>query len=218
MARSEFKLEAVRQIVDAGRKPTEVARSFGIDRSLLTSWAQGGLLREALELRFDLIREHRKTFEVGQMCKLLGVSRSGFYTWLGREESARAKANRELLPEIREVHKESRETYGAPRIHAELRRAKPVGKNRVARLLAGSVPATSRPRRPSGRASWPPPGVRSRLGGPGAPARFAASPSTVEAAAEPATPYLAPLNVESTLSAAERGLGGTRADRLPRVN
>lgn len=72
------------------------------------------------------------------MCKLLGVSRSGFYTWLGREESARAKANRELLVEIREIHKESRETYGAPRIHAELRRAKPVGKNRVARLLAGS--------------------------------------------------------------------------------
>lgn len=34
----EFKLEAVRQIVDAGRKPTEVARSLGIDRSLLTSW------------------------------------------------------------------------------------------------------------------------------------------------------------------------------------
>ena len=70
------------------------------------------------------------------MCKLLGVSRSGFYAWLGRGESPRAKANRELLADVRRIHKESRGTYGAPRIHAVLRKVKRVGRNRVARLLA----------------------------------------------------------------------------------
>ena len=73
------------------------------------------------------------------MCKLLGGARSGCYAWLGRGESARAKADRELLGEIREIHKSSRETYGAPRIHAALQRPhRRVGKNRVARLLAES--------------------------------------------------------------------------------
>lgn len=81
------------------------------------------------------------------MCKLLGVSRSGFYAWLERGESSRAKANRELLKEIREIHEESGETYGALRIHAELRRGKPVGKNRVARLLAESGLRARAPRR-----------------------------------------------------------------------
>ena len=71
------------------------------------------------------------------MCKLLEVSRSGFYAWLDREESDRAQENRLLLKEIRQIHKESRGTYGSPRVHAELvRRKRDVGINRVARLMA----------------------------------------------------------------------------------
>lgn len=54
------------------------------------------------------------------MCRVLEVSRSGYYAWLKREPSSRAKANAELLEAIREIHAESDGTYGAPRVHAEL--------------------------------------------------------------------------------------------------
>ena len=71
------------------------------------------------------------------MCKLLEVSRSGYYAWQKREERPRARENRRLLAEIREIHEESRRTYGAPRVHAELvTRGRRVGRNRVARLMA----------------------------------------------------------------------------------
>lgn len=71
------------------------------------------------------------------MCAVLEVSRSGYYAWRRREESPRAAANRELLDQIRVVHDESRRTYGAPRVHAQLRReGRSCGRNRVARLMA----------------------------------------------------------------------------------
>lgn len=71
------------------------------------------------------------------MCKLLEVSRSGYYAWRRREEADRVRENRLLLAEIRTIHEKSRKTYGAPRVHAELkRRGRGVGKNRVARLMA----------------------------------------------------------------------------------
>ena len=70
------------------------------------------------------------------MCKVLEVSRSGFYAWIRRQESARAREDRKLLAEIRRIHEASRKTYGAPRVHAELRRRGWVcGLNRVARLM-----------------------------------------------------------------------------------
>ncbi len=70
------------------------------------------------------------------MCKLLKVSASGYYNWLKREESARAKENRMLLAEINTIHEYSRATYGAPRVHAELnKQGYSCGKNRVARLM-----------------------------------------------------------------------------------
>jgi len=70
------------------------------------------------------------------MCKVLEVSRSGFYSWLKRDESSRARANRELTAEIREIHLESQGIYGAPRIHAVLQyRGHKCGLNRVASLM-----------------------------------------------------------------------------------
>lgn len=70
------------------------------------------------------------------MCQVLGVSRSGFYAWARRAESARARADRELVDAIRDIHHKSRRTYGSPRIHAELRRrGKKCGRKRVARLM-----------------------------------------------------------------------------------
>ena len=63
---------------------------------------------------------HQATYPVRTMCRVLGVSPSGYYAWRARPRSARARANERLLERIREIHKLSDETYGSPRIHAEL--------------------------------------------------------------------------------------------------
>ena len=54
------------------------------------------------------------------MCRVLGVSRSGYYAWVQRPVSAREVANQALSQHIKEIHQQSRETYGSPRIQAEL--------------------------------------------------------------------------------------------------
>ena len=58
--------------------------------------------------------------DVAVACRVLGVSRSGYYDWLGRPPSARQEANTLLLKQIIEIHEQSRGTYGWPRVHAEL--------------------------------------------------------------------------------------------------
>lgn len=57
---------------------------------------------------------------VRAMCRLLGRSASGFYAWLDRGPSDRAKRDAELTVTIHKVHAEARGTYGVPRVHAEL--------------------------------------------------------------------------------------------------
>jgi putative transposase len=70
------------------------------------------------------------------MCRLLGVSTSGYYAWQKRKPSKRAVADAALTEMIVEIHAWSRRTYGAPRIHAELAdRGVRVGRKRVARLM-----------------------------------------------------------------------------------
>jgi transposase InsO family protein len=70
------------------------------------------------------------------MCRVLEVSRSGFYAWLERPESKQAEANQALLSKIRTIHKDNRGVYGSPRIHEALVRQDVIcGKNRVARLM-----------------------------------------------------------------------------------
>ncbi len=81
------------------------------------------------------------------MCKTLEISRSGFYGWLGRDESDRACEDRRLTALIRGIFKESRRTYGAPRVHWTLRRrGVRCSRKRVARLMkAGEMrPKTRR--------------------------------------------------------------------------
>lgn len=71
------------------------------------------------------------------MCRVLSVSRSGFYASRGRPIPQRAVENVALVEEIRTVFKASRSTYGSPRIHEHFRKSgRRVGKNRVARLMA----------------------------------------------------------------------------------
>jgi len=83
------------------------------------------------------------------MCRLLGVSASGYYAWRLRPPSARAQADAALTESIRAIHERSRETYGMPRIHAELAaEGLPVGRKRVARLMrAAGLEGISRRRR-----------------------------------------------------------------------
>ena len=87
-------------------------------------------------MRFRLIEDQRDVWPVRVICDALSVSPSGFYAWRSRPESPRNIANRELLVDIRRVHAQHRERYGAPRIHAELRaEGHGVSRKRVARLM-----------------------------------------------------------------------------------
>jgi putative transposase len=70
------------------------------------------------------------------MCRVLSVSPSGYYAWRKRPLSARARADVELTAQIQAIHRESRGTYGAPRVHAELAaQGQRLGRKRVARLM-----------------------------------------------------------------------------------
>ena len=86
-------------------------------------------------------------FPIAVMARVLGVSESGFHAWRQRPASAHATADAVLLKRVRTVHASSRETYGAPRVHAELRAAgEKHGRKRIARLMreAGLVGASRR--------------------------------------------------------------------------
>ncbi len=83
------------------------------------------------------MKAHQATHSVGVMCRLLQISRSGFYAWLGRPMSARARADLALSAKIEAIHRRSRGVYGSPSIHAELADDYEirVGRKRVARLM-----------------------------------------------------------------------------------
>lgn len=79
---------------------------------------------------------HESEFGVKAMCRVLKVSRSGYYAWRHRPVSSRAQANERLLVRIREEYQLSRKTYGSPRIHAALhKKGIPCSRKRVARLM-----------------------------------------------------------------------------------
>ena len=87
--------------------------------------------------RFRFVSDHATEYGVKRMCTVLKVSRSGYYDWKKRPLSAHATRDAELKTLIGEIHQRSRTTYGAPRVHAELRRLdQRCGKKRVARLMA----------------------------------------------------------------------------------
>lgn len=87
-------------------------------------------------MRFQFIHNHRQSYPVQLMCRVLRVSRSGYYAWRKRKPSARQMANDFLLALIRLHHRKSRGTYGSRRIHAALQRdGICCGHNRVARLM-----------------------------------------------------------------------------------
>jgi transposase InsO family protein len=94
------------------------------------------------------IQENVADFPVQILCEVLGVSRSGYYAWARRAESARIAADRALSAEIQAAHRASRGRYGSPRVHAELcARGRKVSRKRVARLMRGMGLAARRKRR-----------------------------------------------------------------------
>jgi putative transposase len=85
------------------------------------------------------VSENQAAYPIATMCRLLGVSSSGYYAWAKRPPSRRAQADAIVLSHIRAAHAASHGTYGAPRIHAELRaNGVCVGRKRVARLMAAA--------------------------------------------------------------------------------
>jgi putative transposase len=87
-------------------------------------------------MKYRFMAEQRGSHSVGKMAKVLKISRSGYYAWLGRPESRRQGAEAELTEEIREVQRKAKQRYGSPRVTAALRRAgRRVGHNRVARIM-----------------------------------------------------------------------------------
>jgi putative transposase len=82
------------------------------------------------------VSANRAVYRIATMCRVLGVSTSGYYAWSSRAPSARERSDRALTERISAIHTSSRETYGAPRIHAELAATGSlVGRKRVARLM-----------------------------------------------------------------------------------
>jgi putative transposase len=78
----------------------------------------------------------KAVFPIVTMCRVLGVSPSGYWAWSGRPPSERARADAALIGEIRRIHVRSRGTYGVPRVHAELRYdGTRCSRKRVARLM-----------------------------------------------------------------------------------
>ena len=87
-------------------------------------------------MKYEFVKQHRRQWSVERMCRVLGISPSGYYNWRCRPVSQRARANRQLVKQIKRIHQASQATYGSRRIHAELiEQGHPCGHNRVARLM-----------------------------------------------------------------------------------
>ncbi|MDQ3182641.1 MAG: IS3 family transposase [Actinomycetota bacterium] len=85
---------------------------------------------------YAFIETHKANHRISRICTVLKVSKSGFYGWRDRAPSARARADAILLEKIARIHMDSRQTYGAPRIHFELRTlGVRCARKRVARLM-----------------------------------------------------------------------------------
>lgn len=87
-------------------------------------------------MRFEFIHAEKANFPVKVMCRVLEVATSGYYRWRKAKPSVRTREDAKLKPQIAAVHAESHETYGSPRVHAELvERGIKVGRHRIARLM-----------------------------------------------------------------------------------
>jgi putative transposase len=101
-------------------------------------------------VKYGFIAEHEGKFRILLMCRVLEVSRSGYYRWRSRPESRHAREDRRLLVAIRAVYQQSRCTYGSPRVHRQLkqqRESESCGRKRVERLMRSAGLKSRRSRR-----------------------------------------------------------------------
>jgi putative transposase len=98
---------------------------------------------------FSFIAAEKTSYPVAVMCRVFAVSRTGFHNWERRAPSSRTLEDAWLTEKIKQIHDRSRGTYGAPRIHAELRleHGIRVGRKRVARLMKAAGISGVRPRK-----------------------------------------------------------------------
>jgi putative transposase len=87
-------------------------------------------------VKYAVIQAHRDEFRLSLMCRVLQVSRSGYYDWAKRSASERKAEEQRLRIEIRSIHRRSGQTYGSPRVHQHLRaQGMRCSRKRVARLM-----------------------------------------------------------------------------------
>lgn len=87
-------------------------------------------------MKYQFVKAHCRQFSIERMCRVLQVSKSGYYHFLRRCLSQRALENEQLKQRIQQIYSESRRCYGSPRIHAELKAQNiRCGKHKVARLM-----------------------------------------------------------------------------------
>lgn len=100
-------------------------------------------------MRFAFIEQHRDTWPVELQCKVLQVSRSGFYAWINRPISGRETFHAELVKTLKTVHMECRHVYGSPRMARELKARGGISacQNTVAKAMAAAGIAARRRRR-----------------------------------------------------------------------
>jgi transposase InsO family protein len=101
-------------------------------------------------MRFRFIEDRRADYPVRIMCEVLEVSPAGYYAWRSRSESRRAADNRELVDDIKRIHRDYRGRYGSPRIHEELKAlGRGASRGRIERLMRqhGIRAIMARPRR-----------------------------------------------------------------------
>jgi putative transposase len=110
---------------------------------------------------FGFVDAEKARHSISTLCRVLGVSRSGYHAWQSRPPSARALEDERLTERIREIHRLNRKVYGSPRIHAELRLGdgERVARKRVERLMR-QAGITGMVRRRRGRTTIRVPGVR----------------------------------------------------------
>ena len=100
--------------------------------------------------QYRFIQAHQVGYPITLLCRVLGVARSGYYAWVRRGVPAREQADQQLTERITTIYRESRQTYGSPRVHATLRHAGVrCGRKRVARLMRQTALTGCRARRRS---------------------------------------------------------------------
>ena len=131
-----------------GETPDQVLRRLRRENAVLRQEQAiakkcGGVLREGVALRYAVITRHRRGSPLRLMCRVLEVAPSGYSAWRTRSPSLHALADELLMARVRCVYQASGETYGAPRIHEELKaEGSATSRKRIARhMLRDGLPA-----------------------------------------------------------------------------